>query len=193
METDDALLSRSDDVIARLVGNHREFLAFLQSRLRDRKEAEDVLQGAFVKAIEKVDTLRDDESAVAWFYRLLRNSIVDRHRKRARDAKQGESDVDELADDPELERAVCRCIDTLIPTIKPEYATILRRVELEEARLTDVAEELAISTNNAAVRLHRARQALKRRLEQSCGTCATHGCLDCTCGAGSCGSSTPTS
>lgn len=193
METDDALLSRSDDVIARLVGNHREFLAFLQSRLRDRKEAEDVLQGAFVKAIEKVDTLRDEESAVAWFYRLLRNSIVDRHRKRARDGKQGESDVDELADDPELERAVCRCIDTLIPTIKPEYATILRRVELEEARLTDVAEELAISPNNAAVRLHRARQALKRRLEQSCGTCATHGCLDCTCGAGSCGSSTPTS
>ena len=193
METDDALLSRSDDVIARLVGNHREFLAFLQSRLRDRKEAEDVLQGAFVKAIEKVDTLRDEESAVAWFYRLLRNSIVDRHRKRARDGKQGESDVDELADDPELERAVCRCIDTLSPTIKPEYATILRRVELEEARLTDVAEELAISPNHAAVRLHRARQALKRRLEQSCGTCATHGCLDCTCGAGSCGSSTPTS
>lgn len=193
METDDALLTRSDDVIARLVENHRQFLAFLQSRLRDRKEAEDVLQGAFVKAIEKVDTLRDDESAVAWFYRLLRNSIVDRHRRRARDGKEAASDVDELADDAELERAVCRCIDTLIPTIKPEYATILRRVELEEARLTDVAEELAISPNNAAVRLHRARQALKRRLEQSCGTCATHGCLDCTCGAGSCGSTTPVS
>jgi RNA polymerase sigma-70 factor (ECF subfamily) len=31
------------------------------------------------------------------------------------------------------------------------------------------------------VRLHRARAALKTRLEQSCGTCATHGCLDCTC------------
>jgi RNA polymerase sigma-70 factor (ECF subfamily) len=36
------------------------------------------------------------------------------------------------------------------------------------------------------VRLHRARQALKRELERSCGTCATHGCLDCTCGASSC-------
>ncbi|HET9933629.1 MAG TPA: sigma factor, partial [Polyangiaceae bacterium] len=73
MDTDDALLSRSDDVIARLVGNHRQFLAFLESRLGNRKDAEDLLQAAFVKAIEKVDTLRDDESAVAWFFRLLRN------------------------------------------------------------------------------------------------------------------------
>jgi RNA polymerase sigma-70 factor (ECF subfamily) len=30
--------------------------------------------------------------------------------------------------------------------------------------------------------VHRARQALRRRLEESCGTCAEHACLDCSCG-----------
>ena len=44
------------------------------------------------------------------------------------------------------------------------------------------AEDLGITPNNATVRLHRARKALKRELERSCGTCATHGCLDCGCG-----------
>jgi len=47
--------------------------------------------------------------------------------------------------------------------------------------VVDVAAELGVTPNNAAVRLHRARGALKKRLEQTCGTCTQHGCLDCTC------------
>lgn len=52
--------------------------------------------------------------------------------------------------------------------------------------LQKVAKALGITTNNATVRLHRARRALKRELERSCGICATHGCLDCTCGESPC-------
>jgi RNA polymerase sigma-70 factor (ECF subfamily) len=29
--------------------------------------------------------------------------------------------------------------------------------------------------------VHRARAALRRRIEQACGTCSVHGCLDCSC------------
>jgi hypothetical protein len=63
---------------------------------------------------------------------------------------------------------------TLLPNLKAEYAEVLRRVDLEETPLPRVATDLAITTNNATVRLHRARQALRRQLERSCGTCATH-------------------
>jgi RNA polymerase sigma-70 factor (ECF subfamily) len=35
--------------------------------------------------------------------------------------------------------------------------------------------------NNVTVRLHRARQALKIRLEQMCRSCVVHGFLDCRC------------
>jgi RNA polymerase sigma-70 factor (ECF subfamily) len=69
----------------------------------------------------------------------------------------------------------------LVVTLKPEYADILRRVDLGETRIDRVAAELGITANNAAVRLHRARQALRQRLEQMCGVCAHHGCLNCTC------------
>ena len=71
---------------------------------------------------------------------------------------------------------------SLLPTLKPEYAAMIERVDLKEQPLSGVAEALGITANNAAVRLHRARIALKRQLERSCGTCATHGCLDCRCG-----------
>lgn len=87
--------------------------------------------------------------------------------------------------------AVCECLHTLLPTLKPEYAEILRRADLEEEPLAAVASSLGITLNNATVRLHRARQALKRQLERSCGTCAVHGCLDCDCGGGPCRPPTP--
>lgn len=69
----------------------------------------------------------------------------------------------------------------LIPTLKDEYAGILRAVEMEGASVGDVAARLDITPRNAAVRLHRARQALRKRLETTCGTCTEHGCLDCSC------------
>lgn len=56
------------DVVRTLAANHRRFLAFLERRVRSRALAEDILQDAFVRGVNKLDTLRSDESAVAWFY-----------------------------------------------------------------------------------------------------------------------------
>lgn len=181
----------SPEVLARLVQSHREFLGFLQGRVSNRAVAEELLQAAFVKTLEKGGSIEDGESAVAWFYRVLRNALTDHYRRRRSENKamEHEARLAESATELELQDAICTCMKTLLPTLKPEYADLLRRVDLEGASLTSVAAELGISANNATVRLHRARQALKKQLETSCGTCATHGCLDCTCGSSSgCGS-----
>ena len=49
--------------------------------------------------------------------------------------------------------------------------------------LQSFAATANITRGNAAVRLFRARQELRVRVEQSCGTCATHGCYQCECTA----------
>lgn len=180
----EACLPPSPEVIERLVASHRGFLSFLESRVANRAIAEELLQTAFVRTLEKGGGIEDSDSAVAWFYRVLRNAITDYYRRRASEARTLESQASEPRPpiDPELRDAVCECVQTILPTLKPEYSDIVRRVDLEESALAAVASDLQISTNNATVRLHRARQALRRQLERSCGTCATHGCLDCTCG-----------
>lgn len=70
------------DVVGVWVSNHRAFLAFLKRRVGSRTVAEDILQEAFVRGLDKGESLRDEASAVAWFYRMLRNAIVDHHRRR---------------------------------------------------------------------------------------------------------------
>jgi RNA polymerase sigma-70 factor (ECF subfamily) len=175
----------SADVLAILVAHHRRFRDFLERRVGSRATAEELLQAAFVKGLERGGDLRDGESAVAWFYRVLRNALVDfyRHRdaeQRALDRHAREIDVS-AAPDSDLHEAVCQCVHGLIPTLKPEYADVLRAVEMDGEAIGAVAGRLGITPGNASVRLHRARQALRQRLQASCGTCTEHGCLDCTC------------
>jgi RNA polymerase sigma-70 factor (ECF subfamily) len=172
--------------IQTLVDNHRVFLAFLERRVGDRATAEDLLQDAFVRGIDRIPDLRSDESVRAWFYRLLRNAVIDHHRRRGASARKLEALARELEEavepDAEMADAVCRCVKRLADNLKPEYAEAIRRVEVDEVPVKQWAEEAGISANNAGVRIHRAREALRKQVLASCGSCAEHGCLDCTCG-----------
>lgn len=183
-DDDDAQAPITSQVTRVLVDNHARFLAFLEPRLGSREAAEDVLQAAFVKGLERQGSLRDEESAVAWFFRLLRNAVTDHHRRRGAEARalpRTDPDQEVPVEDEPLRAEVCRCVRDLVPSLKPEYAEMVRRADLDGTPLQQLAADLGITPNNAAVRLHRARAALKRRLEVSCGTCTEHGCLECTC------------
>jgi len=178
----------SPSALAVLVDNHKRFLGFLERRLGSRDVAEDLLQDAFVRALERADTVRSDESAIAWFYRVLRNALTDHYRRRASEqramAKVWTADDAVLDPDDELESVICHCVVDLINTLKPEYGTAIRRVDLDEVSVTEYAREAGITANNASVRLHRAREALRRQLVRCCRTCVTHRCIDCGCGGG---------
>ena len=177
------------DVMAALVDNHQRFLAFLEKRTGSRAEAEDILQDAFVRALERGGELRDRESVEAWFYRLLRNVLADHYRRRGAEERalvqaQAREDTAAPGPDEELREAVCQCARRLLDTLPPDYAAAIRRVDLDEAPVAQYAREAAITPNNAGVRLHRARAALRDQVVRCCGTCMDHGCLDCSCKRG---------
>jgi RNA polymerase sigma-70 factor (ECF subfamily) len=173
-------------VLRILVDNHARFLSFLERRVGSRDEAEDILQDAFVRSVDRAGSLRDAESATAWFYRVLRNAVIDHYRREGTRSRAVERLAAEAEGPPwpveELERVACACVTAMVDTLKPEYGTAIRRVDLEGQTVRGFAEEAGITPTNAGVRLHRAREALRRQLARSCGTCLEHGCLDCTCG-----------
>jgi RNA polymerase sigma-70 factor (ECF subfamily) len=160
-------------------------LRFLERRVGRRDVAEDLLQEAFARGLDKLATLRDGEAVVPWFYRALRNATVDyfRRRKVADAALAGFAAELEGAEEPSepLRDEVCRCVARLAETLKPKYADAVRRIEVDGIAVKDYALERGISPSNAAVRVFRAREALRRQVAASCGTCAEHGCVACTC------------
>ena len=179
METD-----RIKTIDGRLLEHLNEFVGFARRRIGNPELAADAVQDSLLKALKAADQIRDDENAKAWFYRILRRTIIDLYRRRdARDRALAEleHEIDSPADNEE-ERVVCACIEGLLPTMTPQYAGLIRQLDLDEESPDTVAASLGISRNNLNVRVHRARQQLKRRLEENCQICAKHGCLDCHCG-----------
>jgi len=173
------------DVIQQLVASHRQFLSFLQKRVESREVAEDILQSAFARSLEHAGELRDNESAIAWFYRVLRNATIDHYRRR--DSIQraydgwGRELVQHEMPDALTRTEICQCVSALAATLKPEYREALQLIDVEDGSLNDLAGKLGITAGNAAVRVHRAREALRKQVVTACGTCAEHGCFDCKC------------
>ncbi len=175
------------DPIEEVLLRHRgKLLGFIQKRISDPDLAEDVLQDGLLKALRSADELRDEELFLHWFYRILNNAIIDTYRKKNVEMRYLESYAREadLEVGPEDRAAICECFRELLTVMKPEYAELIERLELQPGDPSLVAQQLNIQPNNLKVRRHRARQALKQRLEETCRTCAVHGCLDCTCQLG---------
>jgi len=178
----------TDAALQSLLENRAKFVSFVQKHVNSPSDAEDIVQSAFVRSVEKADTIDDQESVVAWFYRVLRNSIIDHYRRRAARDRGTEEFAREMRDleqrlafDPSDRNEICQCVKPLLDALKPEYRDALTLVDLEEKPLRDLAAASGITDNNAAVRVHRARQALRKQVQLTCGACATHGCVDCRC------------
>jgi len=185
------IAAKAADVAVRhaLVEGRQHILKFLRRRLGDPEAAEDVLQTFMLRAIDRSEQLRDVRAVRGWLSQILASSIADYGRKvsrqRQREVVMAPTDMDGIQDgfDEEIDEAICACLYKLLPTIKPEYAEVVWRVDLQEQPRETVARDLGITLNNITVRLHRGRQALKTRLEQMCLTCPVHGFLDCDCDA----------
>jgi RNA polymerase sigma-70 factor (ECF subfamily) len=173
-----------NDVIASKLLSHRQkLLAYVRKKISDPELAEDVLQDSLLKALRAEPELSDENKLLPWFYSILNNAATDVYRRKHVEAKYRAASIpnEEPAIEPEDEAVLCACIRELIPTLKPEYAELIEKMELSDADPAQVADQLGINRNNLKVRRHRARQALRERLVETCGVCAKHGCMDCDC------------
>lgn len=180
----------SETAMAALVAEHTAFRRFLAARLRNDADADDVLQQALLRAMMRGGALRRGERVVAWFYRVLRNAVADHLRTKQAEVRRAEriladlraSGEDSIHPSEDWETAVCACFTGLLPTLKPRYAELIRRVDLGGENRLAVARDLKLTRCGFDVALHRARGALRRRLEVFCGACSRESCLACACG-----------
>jgi RNA polymerase sigma-70 factor (ECF subfamily) len=185
-----AAASFADAAVRRALLEARQDLkTFLRRRLNSNEEAEEVLQRFSVRALERASDLRDVRTVRGWLGRVLASTIVDHQRgairKRRREVALEETDVENVAADADVEfdAVICNCLYKLLPTLKPDYADVIWRADILGEPRDRIAASLGTTLNNVTVRIHRGRQALKKRLEEMCLTCPVHGFLDCRCDA----------
>ena len=133
-------------------------------------------------ALARVFSRPPPESVVPerWLGRVLRNATIDALRRRAAELRALEGLSREPLPEPPAGR-VCACVHDEVSRLKPSYAEVIDAVHAQALPLASFAASTRLTVNNATVRLHRARRALRERVEARCGACAAEGCRDCDC------------
>lgn len=133
------------------------------------------MQTSLSRALKQSGKHRRGESAVAWFYRILRDAISDHHTNPGSENRRAERLLPEIqasgngnTPSPDWDAAVRACFRGVLPSLEPRYARVIRRVDLRGESKRNVAREMKLSAATMDVLLHRARQALRRRLEIFC-------------------------
>lgn len=144
-------------------------------------DAEDIVQRALLRAAERLHTLDDPARLNAWFDAIVRRLVLDHHSAQARASRR--EHITETPPEPARapEDGICACSLALLDTLPEAHAELIRRVDIHEDPVREVAAALGITANNASVRLHRARAALRDRLAETCGVHTMRACLDCDC------------
>lgn len=182
---DDALAEITPAIVRELAEAHDCIRQFLRRSLRDDDEADDVLQEFHLRVLLRSSQLRRTQSARAWLRRVLRSVLSDYLRRRAA-RRRAEADFarkDSVSPPAaaDFDAVACLCLHKVMVALKPEYAEVIRRIDLAEEPRDAAAPALGLTVGNLNVRLHRARRALRRVLELTCETCPIHGYLDCGC------------
>jgi RNA polymerase sigma-70 factor, ECF subfamily len=141
---------------------------------RDAADAEDLVQDTLVRAFRAIDRF-DGRYPRAWLLTILRNTHVNRLRKRRPDLLE-----DELAqrlpargadgrEDGTSERALHGSFDPLVrnalAALSANHRAVIALVDLDGLTYQEAAEMLEVPVGTVMSRLHRARRKVREQLE----------------------------
>jgi len=175
--TIDRMTDQDRRISQAIVREESRLRKFIQRHVPDVSDAEDILQEVFFELVEAVRLLKPIEQVGAWLFRVARNRIIDRFRKRApapsRDVSVDDQAfaLDELLPSreagPEARYARAVLLDELeaaLEELPKEQREVFIAHELEGRSFKELAAETGVSVNTLLSRKHYAVVHLRRRL-----------------------------
>ena len=143
---------------------------FLRARVA-REDVEDILQDVFFELVEARRLMKPIEQAGAWLFRVARNRIIDRFRKKKPESADLAS-LQDLLPTPEAgpeaayaRRVLLEEIESALEELPEDQRFVFVAHELEGRSFRELAEETGVGINTLLSRKHYAVQRLRRRLQ----------------------------
>jgi RNA polymerase sigma-70 factor (ECF subfamily) len=141
-----------------------ELLSFVNSKIKDKPTAEDIVQDVFIKVHTRSSQIREAEKITGWIYQITRNAIADHFRRVSKNTAV--VNVDSDSDYHEFNDCVAQSLKALMATLPDHYRIPLELTESENLTQYEIAERLNISYSGARSRVQRARKMLKEKLDE---------------------------
>jgi RNA polymerase sigma factor (sigma-70 family) len=173
------MADRNLDLTATVQRERSRLMSFIRRRVRDRMDAEDILQDVLYSFVEALSLPTSIEHASAWLYQVARNRIVDRFRKR-KEELLGDADGNYDAEDTRLDlalpaadagpeaqytrSALMQALQTALEELPPEQRDVFIAHELEGRSFRDMSIQANVSVNTLLARKRYAVIHLRSRL-----------------------------
>lgn len=186
-DVDPALLrrlrARDERAFRELVDAHGRAVIHLCYRmLGNRAEAEDLAQEVFIAVFKTIEGFREESKFTTWLYRIAVNHAKNRIKYLARRHDRKQDELDEMApgtNDAALgparatrpERALEGAqldaqLQAALATLDEEHRVLVVLRDVEELSIEEIAEITGLPDGTIKSRLHRARAALRKKLER---------------------------
>ena len=153
---------------------------------RNREDAEEVAQETLLKVFENFDHLREPERVRPWVFHIAKNACLMKRRKSAfapsqelslddflprmdhegRHVKLQIADWSGLPDDRLLQSEMKQVLDRAIAELPENYRSVILLRDMEELSTLETAQTLDLTEDVVKTRLHRARLAVRQKLDE---------------------------
>ena len=146
-------------LVEHIVSGQTDFYRLAMSYVKNRDAALDVVQEAIVKALSKVDTVREPAYLKTWFYRILINEAMN-HFRRNRNLVSLEEVMADRAAEPRDPGERLDLYDAIDRLSFPEQ-TVIKLRYFEDMKLEEIAQATGTNLNTVKSRLYKAIRRLK--------------------------------
>ena len=149
-------------------------LRVARSLTRNHADAEDLVQDTLLRAYRAIDRF-DGRYPRAWLLTILRNTHINRNRKRRPELlRDPDTQLERAARTPESDAAsrpdrfidlgLDAALEDALATLSPPFAEVVELVDVDGLSYAETAEALGVPIGTVMSRLHRARRKLRDQL-----------------------------
>ena len=166
---------------AELVSTYNERIYNLALRiLRNREDAEDILQETFLTVLQKLNTFDGRSNFFTWIYRIATNAALMKLRKKKLvyadvpdnpdlSSRNEERSFVDWSQDPLItiqNKEIKEIIDSAISQLSDLYRSVFILRDIEQLSIRETSKILNISEENVKIRLRRARLFLREKIQE---------------------------
>jgi RNA polymerase sigma-70 factor, ECF subfamily len=147
---------------------------FILASVRDESVADDLVQDAFIRIQENLDSVKDPSKVSSWIFRIAHNLCLDHFRSRKKSSSheeihEGLVNLQETPMQKKVEQGeMSQCVQDKLNLLPESLRSVLIFADVMEFSHQEIANILGLSVENVKVRVHRTRKKFKKILEEKC-------------------------
>lgn len=154
-----------DRIVDYIISNQEKFYRLAYSYVHNQEDALDIVQNAVCKALDRYESLRNENAVRTWFYRILVNESLLLIRKQKMEIPTEDGTGQEI---PYYEEGYNREDDIYeqLNRLEEDVQTIIKLRYFEELSLKEISDVTKTNLNTVKAKLYRGLRLLKQNIQE---------------------------